>query len=112
MYNVYVQIIKGVIQMLKNILIKEYKDLLNDIIAEYNKILNKNNGYYNYVKIINHEIKTIISAFQTLINQKKNTFKSIFQDDFGSILHAIDKVLFEHIKNIFENVSLLLNNTK
>ena len=95
--------------MLKNILINQYKSVFNDIIVEYKNILKKNNGYYNYLKIVNYEIKTIISAFKKLISQKKNTFSSIFHDDFESILHAIDKVLFDHIKSIFENVSLLLN---
>lgn len=109
MYNLYVKII-GVIQnMLKNILIKQYKSLFKDIVKEYNNILNKNNGYYNYVKIINYEIKTIISAFNKLISTKKNTFTSIFEYDNESILHAIDKDLFNHIKEIFENVSMLLN---
>ena len=95
--------------MLKNILISQYKERLNDIIKEYNNFLSKNNGYYNYLKIINHEIKLIVSAFNTLISQKKNTFKSIFENDFDSILHAIDKDLFDMIKSTFENVSLLLN---
>ena len=96
--------------MLKNILLDGYISLFKDIINEYNNILNKNNGYYNYLKIIKHEIKLIIDAFETLISQRKNTFQSIFKDNFESILHAIDKDLFEHIKTIFENVSLLLNN--
>ena len=95
--------------MLKNILLNEYKNVFKDIINEYNNIIKKNNGYYNYLKIINYEIKTIVNAFKTLINQKKNTFKSIFEDDLESVLHAIDEVLFEHIKTIFENVSSLLN---
>ena len=95
--------------MLINILINEYKSLFKDIIKEYIKIINKNNGYCEYLKIIDHEIKLITDAFKTLINQKKDTFKSIFIDDFDSILHAIDKDLFNHIKIIFENVSLLLN---
>ena len=95
--------------MLKNILLNEYKSLFKDIMNEYNNIINKHNGYHNYLKIINYEIKTITSAFKTLVEQKKNTFKSIFEDDFESVLHAIDKVLFEHIKSIFESVSLLLN---
>ena len=95
--------------MLKNILISQYKERLNDIIKEYNNFLSKNNGYYSRLKIINHEIKLIVSAFNTLIRQKKNTFKSIFKDDFESILHAIDKDLFDMIKSTFENVSLLLN---
>ena len=96
--------------MLKKILINEYKSLLKDIIKEYHNIIKKNNGYYNYIKIINYEIKLIVSAFEKLIAQKKNTFSSIFENDVESILHAIDKELFEHIKSIFENVSLLLNN--
>ena len=96
--------------MLKDILINEYKNVFKNIIKEYNDFLKKNNGYYNYLKAINHEIKTITNAFEVLLKEKKNTFKSIFEDDFESILHAIDKVLFEHIKVIFENVSLLLNN--
>ena len=95
--------------MLKNILINQYKSVFNDIIKEYNNILKKNNGYYNYLKIINHEIKTIISAFKLLLKEKKNTFSCIFDDDVESILHAIDKDLFDHIKSIFENVALLLN---
>ena len=95
--------------MLKNILIKQYKSVFIDIINEYKNFINKNNGYYNYVKTFNYEIKTITSAFNTLLKQKKNTFGAIFKDDFESILHAIDKVLFNHIKSIFENVSLLLN---
>ena len=95
--------------MLKNILLNEYKNVFKNIINEYNNIIKKNNGYYNYLKIINYELKTIINAFNTLINKKKNTFSSIFEDDIESVLHAIDKVLFEHIKSIFENVSLLLN---
>ena len=95
--------------MLKNILISQYKERLNDIIKEYNNFLSKNNGYYSRLKIINHEIKLIVSAFNTLINEKKNTFKSIFENDFESILYAIDKQLFDMIKSIFENVSLLLN---
>ena len=95
--------------MLKDILINEYKSLFNVIINEYNNILKKNNGYYNYIKIINYEIKLIVSAFEKLIAQKKNTFSSIFENDVESILHAVDKDLFEHIKSIFENVSLLLS---
>ena len=95
--------------MLKNILLKEYENLFKDIINEYNNIINKNNGYYNYLKIIKYEIKAIISAFEVLIDQKKNTFQSIFEDNFESVLHAIDKNLFEHIKSIFESVYLLLN---
>ena len=95
--------------MLKNILIKEYKNLLNVIIKEYHNILKKNNSYLKYVKIINYEVKLIINAFEKLINQKKNTFKSVFEDDIGSILHSIDKQLFGYIKSIFENVSKLLN---
>ena len=95
--------------MLKNILLKQYKSVFKDIINEYNNIIKENNGYYNYIKIINYEIKTIISAFKTLISEKKNTFKSIFDDEYESVLHAVDKDLFDHIKSIFENVSLLLN---
>ena len=95
--------------MLKEILLDGYKSLFMDIINEYNNILNKNNGYYNYLKIIKHEIKEIISAFEMLLVNKKNTFRSLFKDEYESILHAIDKVLFNHIKTIFENVSLLLN---
>ena len=110
MYNVYVNILRGVKQsMLKNILIEEYKSVFKDIINEYNNIINKNNGYFNYLKIINYEVKTIISAFKTLINERKNIFSSIFEDGFESVLYAIDRVLFDHIKSIFENVSLLLN---
>ena len=113
MYNMCVQINKGEIQyMLKNILLKEYENVFNDIMKEYNNIVNKNNGYYNYFKIIKYEIKVITSAFKTLINQKKNTFQSIFEDDSESILHAIDNVLFEHIKTIFESVYLFLNANK
>ena len=96
--------------MLKDILINEYTKLFKDIINEYSNILKKNNGYYNYLKIINYEIKTIISAFEVLLSTKKNTFSSIFDGDVESILHAIDKDLFGYIKSIFERVSLLLNN--
>ena len=95
--------------MLKNILLSEYKDMLKSIIKGYKDFLSKNNGYYNYLKIINYEIEAIKSAFNTLIIQKKNIFKSIFENDFESILYAIDKQLFDMIKSIFENVSLLLN---
>ena len=45
--------------MLKNILINEYKSVFNDIIIEYNKIIKNNNGYYNYLKIIN-KLKGVI----------------------------------------------------
>ena len=95
--------------MLKNILINEYKSLMNDIFNQYDDFLKKHNGYYNYLKIINHEIKAIKSAFNTLIKNRKNTFRSIFIDDYDSILHAIDKDLFEMIKSAFKNVSLLLD---
>ena len=95
--------------MLKKDLINEYKSFFNFIIKEYKNFINKNNGYYNYLKQINYEIKTITNAFQMLISQKKNIFKSIFEDEFDSVLHAIDKDLFEHIKSIFENVSLIIN---
>ena len=109
MYNIHVKIIRGDNTMLKNILIDWYKSLFKYIINKYNNIIKQNNGYYNYLKIIDHEIKLIISAFKTLLNKKKNIFNTIFEDDFESILHAIDKVLFEHMKSIFENVSILLN---
>ena len=95
--------------MLEKVLLNGYISIFHDIINEYEKIVKKNNGYHNYLKIIGYEIKTIVSAFEKLISEKKNTFNSIFKDDFESILHAIDKDLFEHIKSIFENVSILLN---
>ena len=95
--------------MLKSILISEYKNVFKDIINEYENIIKKNNGYHNFLKVFNYEVKTIINAFKVLLNEKKNTFNSIFEDDFASILHAMDKVLFEHIRTIFENVSSLLN---
>ena len=95
--------------MLKDILLNEYKSVFKDIIKEYNNIIKNNSGYYNYLKIINHEIKEIISAFEILIKEKKNIFSSVFDDDFSSILHAIDKVLFKNKKKNYENVRLLLN---
>ena len=94
--------------MLENILINEYKKLLKDIINEYINIVNKDNFFYKYLKIINHEIKLITDAFETLVNQRKDTFKSIFEYDFESILYAVDKDFFNTIKSIFKNVSLLL----
>ena len=96
--------------MLKEILLDGYKNLFMDIINEYNNIIKKNNCYDNYLKIIKHEIKEIISAFEMLLVNKKNTFRSLFKDEYESILHAIDKTLFNHIESIFENVSLLLSN--
>ena len=94
--------------MLTNILINKYQGLLIDIFKEYRKIINNNNCYDKYLKIINHEIELIISAFETLIGERKNTFQSIFKDDSESILYAVDKELFKYIKTIFESVSVLV----
>ena len=94
--------------MLTNILINKYQGLLIDIFKEYRKIINNNNCYDKYLKIINHEIELIISAFETLINKRKNTFQTIFEYDSESILYAVDKELFKYIKTIFESVSVLV----
>ena len=94
--------------MVINILINKYQGLLIDIFKEYRKIINNNNCYDKYLKIINHEIELIISAFETLINKRKNTFQSIFEYDSESILYAVDKELFKYIKTIFESVSVLV----
>ena len=91
--------------MLENILINEYKNLLKEIINEYINIVNKNNFFYKYLKIVKHEIKLITEAFETLVNQRKDTFKSLFIGDFDSILYAVDKDFFNNIKSIFKNVS-------
>ena len=95
--------------MLTNILIDRYQSILIDIFKAYRNILIKNNHYDKYLKIIKHEIKLITGAFGTLINQRKNTFQSIFEYDSESILYAVDKELFKYIKTIFESVSVLLN---
>ena len=95
--------------MLKDILIKKYKGLFIDIINEYSYIINKDNRYFEYINIFKYEIKTIIDSFETLLDQKKNTFKCIFENDNESILYFIDKDLFKYIKSVFENVSTLLN---
>ena len=95
--------------MLKNILINGYKNVFNDIIVEYSNIIKQNKGYFKYLKIINYELKTIVVAFKTLLNKKKNTFSSIFENNSESILYSIDKDLFEYIKSIFESVSSILN---
>ena len=94
--------------MVINILINKYQGLLIDIFKEYRKIINNNNCYDKYLKIINHEIELIISAFETLINKRKNTFQTIFEYDSESILYAVDKELFKYIKTIFESVSVLV----
>ena len=95
--------------MLKEILLKKYDSLFKDIINEYTTILKKNDVYDKHLKIIIHEIKEIIRAFESLLVNKKNTFKSIFESDDESILCSIDKELFGYLKGVFENVSMLLN---
>ena len=95
--------------MLKEILLKKYDSLFKDIINEYTTILKKNDVYDKHLKIIIHEIKEIIRAFESLLVNKKNTFKSIFESDDESILYFIDKELFGYLKGVFENVSMLLN---
>ena len=95
--------------MLKEILLKKYDNLFKDIINEYSNILKRDNHYDKYLRIIMHEIKTIISAFESLLVNKQNTFKSIFESDDESILYFIDKELFGYLKGVFENVSMLLN---
>ena len=95
--------------MLKEILLKKYDNLFKEIIDEYSNILKRDNHYDTYLRIIMHEIKTIIRAFESLLANKQNTFKSIFESDDESILCSIDKELFGYLKGIFENVSVLLN---
>ena len=95
--------------MLKEILLKKYDNLFKDIINEYSNILKRDNHYDKHQKIIIHEIKEIIRAFESLLVNKKNTFKSIFESDDESILYSIDKGLFGYLKGVFENVSMLLN---
>ena len=94
--------------MLKEILLNKYQNLFTDIINEYSSILKKNNHYDKYLRIIMHEIKEIIRAFESLLVSKKNTFKSVFENDDESILYSIDKGLFGYLKGVFENVSALL----
>ena len=95
--------------MLKEILLKKYDNLFKEIIDKYSNIIKRDNNYDKYLRIIMHEIKTIIRAFESLLVNKKNTFKSIFESDDESILYSIDKGLFGYLKGIFENVSMLLN---
>ena len=95
--------------MIVNILIHEYKKLLKDIFNEYINIIEKHNEYSKFLKIVDCEFKEIMIAFNTLVGEKKNTFKDIFEYDVVSILYTIDKDLFDHIKNIFENVSAMIN---
>ena len=102
------KLLGGVQIMLKNILLNKYESLFTDIIDEYSSIVKKNNQYDKYLKIFIHEIKITIKAFESLLVNKKNTFRSIFENDNESILYAIDKELFGYLKGIFENVSMLL----
>ena len=94
--------------MLVNILISKYQNLLRDIFIKYIHITENNNEYFKFSKIVDCEIKEIISAFNVLVDERKDTFKDIFENDVESILYALDKELFGYIKDIFEKVSALL----
>ena len=95
--------------MNKSILINQYKGLLIDIINEYRKFFKENNGYYNYKNKAFSEMERIAHSFEMLINQKKDISETIFNDDVESILYAVDSILFDHIKSIFENVRIIIN---
>ena len=95
--------------MNKSILVNQYKGLLIDIINEYKKFFKVNNGYYNYKDQAYLEMEKIAYAFEMLINKKTDISKNIFSDDVESILYAVDSILFNHIKEIFENVKIILD---
>ena len=97
---------------MKNIkfLINKNKKILKDIFNEYIELSKKDNHYSKHMGMVNHNIKLISYAFKTLADEKINRFNDIFRKDSDSFLYVIDKGLFEGIKTIFENVSLLLNN--
>lgn len=95
--------------MNKSKLINEYKGLLIDIINEYRNFFKENNGYHSFKDKAFLEIENIAYAFECLVNKKADTVKSAFLNETDSVLSAIDAVLFNHMKTIFENVKNVLD---
>ena len=95
--------------MLKSYLITKYKRILKDTLNEYINITKNNNVYSKYMDMVNHNVKLISSAFKTLIDDKINWFNDTFRNDSDSFLYVIDKALFKRIKDVFDNVSAIVN---
>ena len=95
--------------MLKSYLITKYKRILKDTLNEYINITKNNNVYSKYMDMVNHNVKLISSDFKTLVDDKINRFNDTFRNDNDSFLYVIDKALFKRIKNVFDNVSAIVN---
>ena len=95
--------------MLKSYLITKYKRILKDTLNEYINITKNNNVYSKYMDMVNHNVKLISSDFKTLVDDKINRFNDTFRNDNDSFLYVIDKVLFKRIKDVFDNISAIVN---
>ena len=95
--------------MLKSYLITKYKRILKDTLNEYINITKNNNVYSKYMDMVNHNVKLISSDFKTLVDDKINRFNDTFRNDSDSFLYVIDKALFKRIKDVFDNVSAIVN---